>query len=99
MVDQSNIFVKLPPKSLKAAVAEWEDKNQPKKIAEEDWVDLVFKGINEIDSQTINSFQCIKLSISSNLIARLPELSLKNLQILSLSRNRLKYKQLNLEVL
>ena len=90
MAAANKTYEKLPPKTLKAVVAEWEEKYQPKKLAEEEWADLVFKGIHELDSQTLNSFQCIKLSLSSNLIPRLPELSLKNLQILSLSRNRIK---------
>ncbi len=83
-------FIKLNPKSLKIAVAEWEELHQPSKIQDEEWVDLIFRGIHELDSQTLNSFNCIRLSLSSNLIMKLPEFNLKNLQILSLSRNRLK---------
>jgi Leucine-rich repeat (LRR) protein len=87
----SKDFVPLPKKVLKVIAAEWEELNKPKRLNEEKWVDLIFKGIHELDTQTLNSFQeCTKLSLSSNLIVKLPEFNLKNLEILSLSRNKIK---------
>jgi Leucine-rich repeat (LRR) protein len=87
----SKDFNPLPKKVLKVIAAEWEEQNKPKKLSEEKWVDLIFRGIHELDTQTLNSFQeCTKLSLSSNLIVKLPEFNLKNLEILSLSRNKIK---------
>jgi Leucine-rich repeat (LRR) protein len=63
-----------------------------KKYAEEEHVELIFKGIEGVDSATINSFKnCSKLSLSSNLIAKVPEIQLDRLKILSIGRNRIKY--------
>lgn len=77
-------------KKLSKVISEWEDLNG-KKISEEEWVDLIYRGINELDPAGINSLVfCKKLSLSSNMIARLPDIQLKNLEILSLGRNKIK---------
>ena len=72
-------------------VADEEEKNTGKKLAEEEVVDLIFRGIGELDN-TINNFKnCVKLSLSSNIIQRLPpEINLDRLEILSLGRNKIK---------
>lgn len=62
-----------------------------KNFAEEEVIDLIFRGIGELDS-SINTFKnCRKLSLSSNFINRIPEIQLDKLEILSLGRNRIKY--------
>lgn len=83
-------FIPQPKKSLQKAAAEWEEQNG-KKLSDEEWVDLIFRNISDLDTATINSFKnCTKLSLSSNMIQRIPDIHLENLQILSLGRNRIK---------
>ena len=62
-----------------------------KKFSEETHVDLIFRSIQDLDTQTLNSFAaCTKLSLSSNFIVKIPDIHLKNLEILSLGRNKIK---------
>ena len=76
---------------IQKAVAEWEAANN-KKLAEESHVNLIFNGIMDVDSATLNSFTaCVRLSLSSNFISKMQDIHLKNLKILSLGRNKLKY--------
>ena len=76
---------------IQKAVAEWEALNNNKKISEETHVNLIFNGILDVDSATLNSFTaCVKLSLSSNFISKIQDIHLKNLKILSLGRNKLK---------
>ena len=75
---------------IQKAVSDWEAANQ-KKISEEVHVNLIFNGIADVDSATLNSFTaCVKLSLSSNFISKMQDIHLKNLKILSLGRNKLK---------
>jgi len=75
---------------IQKAVAEWEAANN-KKLSEETHVSLIFNGIMDVDSATLNSFTaCVKLSLSSNFISKMQDIHLKNLKILSLGRNKLK---------
>ncbi len=79
-----------PKFTLLKIAQQWEEKNQ-KKLAEESWVDLIFSCISDLDTQTLNSFAaCTKLSLSSNFIVKIPDIHLKNLEILSLGRNKIK---------
>jgi Leucine-rich repeat (LRR) protein len=88
MVDSKN-FIPLPRKSLAKVITEEEANGR--KLAEEEWVDLIFRGIQDIDNASINYFKvCNKLSLSSNLIQRIPEIQLDNLKVLSLGRNKIK---------
>jgi Leucine-rich repeat (LRR) protein len=83
-------FITVPRKSLQKAVAEWEEQNQ-RKLCDEEWVDLIYRNIADLDNTTINYFKlCRKLSLSSNFIQKIPDLHLENLEILSLGRNRIK---------
>lgn len=83
-------FISLPRRSLQKAVAEWEETNQ-KKLCDEEWVDLIYRNIADLDNSTINYFRaCKKLSLSSNFIQKIPDIHLENLEILSLGRNRIK---------
>lgn len=89
MVDANKNFIPLPRKSLAKVIAE--EESNGRKLAEEEWVDLIFRGIQDIDNASINYFKaCTKLSLSSNLIQRIPEIQLDNLKILSLGRNKIK---------
>ena len=75
---------------IQKAVTEWEEKNN-KKLSEEEHVSLIFNGILDVDSATLNSFTaCVKLSLSSNFISKIQDIHLKNLKILSLGRNKIK---------
>ena len=90
MVDSNKNFIPLPRKALAKVITEEEANGR--KLAEEEWVDLIFRGIQDIDNASINYFKaCTKLSLSSNLIQRIPEIQLDNLKILSLGRNKIKY--------
>ena len=67
------------------------EKEDGKKYSEETVIDLIFSSISDLDTQTLNSFAlCEKLSLSSNFIVKIPDIHLKNLQILSLGRNKIK---------
>ncbi len=85
-----NKFNSLPKKTLQKVVAE-EEALTEKKLSEEENVDLIFRFIESVDSATINSFKaCKKLSLSSNVIIKIPEIQLDRLEILSLGRNRIR---------
>ena len=63
-------------KSLQEAIADWEKDNEGKKLSDEEWVDLIFRGISDLDSNSLNYIKnCKKLYLSSNLIAIIPHLS------------------------
>ena len=82
---------------IQKAVTEWEATNN-KKLSEETHVNLIFNGILDVDSATLNSFtSCVKLSLSSNFISKIQDIHLKNIKILSLGRNKLKYIRTKLE--
>jgi len=67
------------------------EKENGKKFSEETEIDLIFRCISDLDTQTLNSFAaCVKLSLSSNFIVKIPDIHLKNLEILSLGRNKIK---------
>jgi Leucine-rich repeat (LRR) protein len=75
---------------IQKAMTEWETTNN-KKLSEEPHVNLIFNGISDIDSATLNSFTaCVKLSLSSNFISKMQDIHLKNIKILSLGRNKIK---------
>ena len=86
-------FVSSPKQSLQKVILQWEEQNQNgKKLCDEEWVDLIFRGIADVDQASINYFKaCKKLSLSSNFIQKVPDIHLENLEILSLGRNRIKY--------
>ena len=78
-------------KSLQEAIADWEKDNEGKKLSEEEWVDLIYRGIRDLDSKLINYIKnCKKLSLSSNFITKIPDLHFDNLEILSLGRNKIR---------
>jgi Leucine-rich repeat (LRR) protein len=82
-------FIALPRKRLDKVIAEEEANGR--KLAEEEEVDLIYRGIQDVDSASINYFKaCKKLSLSSNLIQRIPEIQLDHLEILSIGRNKIK---------
>lgn len=86
MVDKN--FTPLPKKTLQKVIQEEEALG--KKLSEEEWVDLIYRGIGDLDN-SINTFKmCRKLSLSSNIITRIPEIQLDNLEILSIGRNKIK---------
>lgn len=77
-----------PKKSLQKVIQEEEALG--KKWTEETTVDLIYRGIGDLDN-SINSLKsCVKLSLSSNFIQRIPEIQLDKLEILSLGRNKIK---------
>ena len=78
-------------KSLQEAIADWEKENEGKKLSDEEWVDLIFRGISDLDSNSLNYIKnCKKLSLSSNFITKIPDLHFDNLEILSLGRNKIR---------
>ena len=80
----------IPRKPLMKIVQEWEETTQLK-IADEEFVELIYKNIGDLDAQTINSFtNCTKLSLSSNFITNIPDIHLHHLVTLSLGRNKIK---------
>ena len=80
----------IPRKPLMKIVQEWEETTQLK-IADEEFVELIYKNIGDLDAQTINSFtNCTKLSLSSNFITSIPDIHLHHLVTLSLGRNKIK---------
>jgi Leucine-rich repeat (LRR) protein len=88
MVDKSNFTPMNPKKSLQKVIQEEEALG--KKLSEETHVDLIYRGIGDLDN-SINSFKaCVKLSLSSNIITRIPEIQLDKIEILSLGRNKIK---------
>ena len=78
--------------NLTKAIAMWEadEKNEGKKISEQEDVDLIFRSIDNLDTSINTLTNCRLLSLSSNLIIRIPELNLPRLERLSLGRNRIK---------
>ncbi len=78
------------PISKAIAIWEAEEKNQGKKLADEEVVDLIFRAIDTLDTSINTLVNCRKLSLSSNLIFKLPEFQLPKLEILSLGRNKIK---------
>ena len=77
--------------SLKDAIDDWEKKHEGQKLSELEWVDLIFRGISELDANSLNYIKnCTKLSLSSNLIPKIPDLHFDNLEILSLGRNKIR---------
>lgn len=85
-------FVAWPKKrSLQECIVTWEKDHEGKKIADEEWVDMIFRGIAELDAGSLNVIKnCRKLSLSSNFISKIPDLHFDNLEILSLGRNKIK---------
>ena len=81
--------------SLNAAVKQWIEKNPEKKIEEESIIKLICTTppIDRIDN-TVNQFQnCVRLSLSTNVIDKIPLLPgscLPKLRVLSLGRNQIK---------
>jgi len=91
MAQAQKEIVSVPRKPLIKVVQEWEEQNQ-KKLADETHVDLIYRGIGDVDAQTINSFtNCVKLSLSSNFITKIPDIHLHHLETLSLGRNKIRY--------
>ena len=84
--------IPIPKINISTAIAKWEadEKNQGKKLADQEEVDLIFKTIDNLDSVINTLTNCRFLSLSSNLIVRIPELSLPRLERLSLGRNKIK---------
>ena len=84
--------VPVPKINISKAIANWEaeEKNAGKKLADEEEVDLVFKVIDNLDTGINTLINCRKLSLSSNLITKIPDLNLPRLEILSLGRNKIK---------
>ncbi len=77
--------------SLQSAINEWEKEHEGKKLSEEETVDLIFRGINEMEATALSYIKnCKKLSLSSNCIVRIPDFHLDNIEILSLGRNQIK---------
>ena len=78
-------------KSLQEAIADWEKENEGQKLSDMEWVDLVFRAINDLDSNSLNYIKgCKKLSLSSKFISKIPDLHFDNLEILSLGRNKIR---------
>ena len=62
-------------KSLQGAIADWEKEHEGEKLSDAEWVDLIFRGINELDSNSLAYIKnCKKLSLSSNFITKIPDL-------------------------
>ena len=86
-----------PPSSMSlgAAVKQWGEKNQGKRIEDEQIIKLICTTppIDRIDN-TVNLFaNCVQLSLSTNMIDKIPLLPgscLPNLRVLSLGRNQIK---------
>ena len=80
----------VPRKTLMKIVQDWEEAKELK-IADEEFVELIYKNIGDLDAQTMNSFtNCTKLSLSSNFILKIPDIHLHHLVTLSLGRNKIK---------
>ena len=80
-------------KSLQESITDWEKEHEEegKKLCDEEWVDLIFRGIADLDSNGLNYIKgCKKLSLSSNFISKIPDLHFDNLEILSLGRNKIR---------
>ena len=80
-------------KSLQEAIGDWEKEHEEegRKLCDEEWVDLIFRGIADLDSNGLNYIKgCKKLSLSSNFISKIPDLHFDNIEILSLGRNKIR---------
>jgi len=90
MADKKEIPI--PKITISKAIQVWEadPKNEGKKLSDEEDVDLIFRAIENLDTSINTLVNCKKLSLSSNLINRIPELNLPKLVILSLGRNKIK---------
>ena len=65
--------------------------SEGQKLSDAEWVDLIFRGISDLDSNSLNYIKnCKKLSLSSNFITKIPDLHFDNLEILSLGRNKIR---------
>ena len=80
----------LPKQNLSKAILTWENDHPGQKLSDEEWVDLIFRGIDTLDPSINTLTNCVRLSLSSNLINKIPELNLPRLEILSLGRNKIK---------
>lgn len=78
--------------NISKAISNWEadESHQGKKLSDQEEVDLVFKAIDNLDTGINTLTNCRFLSLSSNLIVRIPELNLPRLERLSLGRNKIK---------
>ncbi len=88
MVEPGKFTPMNPKKSLQKVLQEEEAAG--KKLSEETTVDLIFRGITDLDSSINTLKNCQKLSLSSNLIGKIYEIQLDRLEILSLGRNKIK---------
>ena len=78
--------------NITKAIANWEadEKHEGSKLADQEDVDLIFRSIDNLDTSINTLTNCRFLSLSSNLIIRIPELNLPRLERLSLGRNKIK---------
>ena len=44
-------------KSLQEAIADWEKEHEGEKLSDAEWVDLIFRGISDLDSNSLNNLQ------------------------------------------
>ena len=76
---------------MELAVSDWEKEHEGEKLSDAEWVDLIFRGISDLDSNSLNYIKnCKKLSLSSNFITKIPDMHFDNLEILSLGRNKIR---------
>lgn len=80
--------------SLSKAIQLWENQKENAekgiKLADQKEVRLIYNVIDIIDGSVNSLVNCEKLSLSSNLISKIPDINLQNLKILSLGRNKIK---------
>lgn len=92
MSDLLGSFTPVKKISLQEAIQDWEKENEPKKIEDEEKVDLIYRAISDLDSKSLERIsKCKKLSLSTNFISKIPELHFERIEILSLGRNKIKY--------
>ena len=73
------VGVILDPKSLQEAISDWEKDHEGQKLSDAEWVDLIFRGISDLDSNSLNYIKnCKKLSLSSKFITKIPDLHFDN---------------------
>ena len=41
-------------KSLQEAISDWEKEHEGEKLSDAEWVDLIFRGISDLDSNSLN---------------------------------------------
>ena len=51
-------------KSLQEAIADWEKEHEGVKLSDAEWVDLIFRGISDLDSNSLNYIKNCKKIIS-----------------------------------